>query len=155
MVAVGPYFKRFLARWPSVADLAAAPLDEVLIEWAGLGYYARARNLHKCAVTIVEHHGGCFPDSEPALLALPGIGVYTAAAIAAIAFDHPATPVDGNFERVMAGIAVPAARADVDPAWGAEAVRTARAAALADPEGDALDRAMASLKAPPKAAAAE
>ena len=102
VATVGPYFKRFLARWPNVADLAAAPLDEVLIEWAGLGYYARARNLHKCAVTIAEHHGGCFPDSEPALLALPGVGVYTAAAIAAIAFDHPATPVDGNFERVMA-----------------------------------------------------
>jgi A/G-specific adenine glycosylase len=102
VVTVGPYFKRFLARWPSIADLAAAPLDEVLIEWAGLGYYARARNLHKCAVTITEQYGGCLPDSEPALLALPGIGVYTAAAIAAIAFDHPATPVDGNFERVMA-----------------------------------------------------
>ena len=102
VVTVGPYFQRFLERWPTVDDLAATALEEVLIEWAGLGYYARARNLHKCAVTVAEHHEGRFPDNEAALLELPGIGAYTAAAIAAIAFDRPTTPVDGNFERVMA-----------------------------------------------------
>lgn len=99
--AVGPYFGNFLARWPTVADLAAAPLDEVLSAWAGLGYYARARNLHACAKAVVERHGGQFPDDEAALLDLPGIGPYTAAAIAAIAFDRKASPVDGNIERVV------------------------------------------------------
>jgi len=99
--AVGPYFTAFLARWPRVADLSAAPLEEVLSAWAGLGYYARARNLHACAKAVVERHGGAFPADEVALLALPGIGPYTAAAIAAIAFDLPASPVDGNIERVV------------------------------------------------------
>ena len=100
--AVGPYFERFLARWPRLQDLAAAPLEEVLKLWAGLGYYARARNLHACARTILERHGGIFPDTEESLRALPGIGAYTAAAIAAIAFGRKATPVDGNIERVVA-----------------------------------------------------
>jgi A/G-specific adenine glycosylase len=100
--AVGPYYARFLARWPHVRSLAAAPLDDVLKAWAGLGYYARARNLHACARVVVERHDGKFPDSEAELRALPGIGAYTAAAIAAIAFDVPATPVDGNIERVIA-----------------------------------------------------
>lgn len=99
---VGPYFARFLERWPSVAALAAAPLDEVLAAWAGLGYYARARNLHACAREVASRHGGHFPEDEAGLAALPGIGPYTAAAIAAIAFDRPATVVDGNVERVMA-----------------------------------------------------
>jgi len=102
VAAVGPYFERFLARWPSVTALADAPVEEVLAEWAGLGYYARARNLHKCAAVVRDEHGGRFPETEEGLLALPGIGPYTAAAIAAIAFNLPATPVDGNFERVMA-----------------------------------------------------
>jgi A/G-specific adenine glycosylase len=102
VVVVGPYFTRFLERWPSVIALADAPQEDVLAEWAGLGYYARARNLHKCAGVVRDLHGGRFPDTEDALLELPGIGAYTAAAIAAIAFDIPATPVDGNFERVMA-----------------------------------------------------
>nr|WP_028466441.1 A/G-specific adenine glycosylase [Nisaea denitrificans] len=102
VVVVGPYFTRFLERWPSVIALAEAPQEDVLAEWAGLGYYARARNLHKCAGVVRDLHGGRFPDTEDALLELPGIGAYTAAAIAAIAFDIPATPVDGNFERVMA-----------------------------------------------------
>ena len=102
VVVVGPYFTRFLERWPSVVALADAPQEDVLAEWAGLGYYARARNLHKCAAVVRDLHGGRFPDTEEALLELPGIGAYTAAAIAAIAFDIPATPVDGNFERVMA-----------------------------------------------------
>jgi A/G-specific adenine glycosylase len=99
--AVGPYYARFLARWPDVAALAAAPLDEVLRTWAGLGYYARARNLHACAEAVMRLHGGCFPAAAAALRALPGIGDYTAAAVAAIAFDAPAVPVDGNVERVV------------------------------------------------------
>lgn len=100
--AVVPYYARFLARWPTIADLAAAPLDDVLKAWAGLGYYARARNLHACAQAVAARHGGRFPDNEKALRALPGIGDYTAAAIAAIAFGQPAAPVDGNIERVIA-----------------------------------------------------
>src|SRR3954462_10881663 len=99
--AVGPYYAKFLTRWPSVAVLAAAPLDDVLKAWAGLGYYARARNLHACAIAVAEQHGGEFPGTEEGLRALPGIGGYTAAAIAAIAFDRRASPVDGNIERVI------------------------------------------------------
>ncbi|MGR7996559.1 A/G-specific adenine glycosylase [Xanthobacter sp. ZOL 2024] len=99
--AVVPYFGAFLTRWPTVSHLAAAPLEEVLSAWAGLGYYARARNLHACAQVVVARHGGRFPAEEAALLDLPGIGPYTAAAIAAIAFDLPASPVDGNIERVV------------------------------------------------------
>ncbi len=96
---VGPYFARFLARWPDVGALAAAPLDDVLRLWAGLGYYARARNLHACARAVAERGG--FPRTEADLVTLPGIGRYTAAAIASIAFDAPAVPVDGNVERVV------------------------------------------------------
>lgn len=102
VAAVGPYFHRFLVRWPTVEALAAAPLDDVLGEWAGLGYYARARNLHKCARAVAERHGGRFPDDEAGLRDLPGVGPYTAAAVAAIAFNRPAVVVDGNVERVMA-----------------------------------------------------
>jgi len=100
--AVAPYFAKFLARWADVRALAVAPLSEVLSAWAGLGYYARARNLHACARVVVERHDGTFPRSENALRELPGIGPYTAAAIAAIAYNVPATPVDGNIERVVA-----------------------------------------------------
>jgi A/G-specific adenine glycosylase len=100
--AVAPYYARFLARFPTVEALAAAPLEDVLKLWAGLGYYARARNLHACAGDVVTRHGGVFPDSEEGLRALPGIGAYTASAVAAIAFDRSATPVDGNIERVVA-----------------------------------------------------
>jgi A/G-specific adenine glycosylase len=100
--AVAPYYGRFLARWPTVESLAASPLEEVLRAWAGLGYYARARNLHACAKLVVERYGGNFPANEAALRALPGIGSYTAAALAAIAFDQRAYPVDGNVERVVA-----------------------------------------------------
>lgn len=96
---VGPYFARFVSRWPDVDALAAAPLDDVLRLWAGLGYYARARNLHGCARAVVERGG--FPRTEEELTTLPGIGRYTAAAIAAIAFDANAVPVDGNVERVV------------------------------------------------------
>ncbi len=102
VATVGPYFMRFIARWPDVAALAAASLDEILQEWQGLGYYARARNLHRCARVVADEHGGFFPDTEEALRALPGIGAYTAAAIAAIAFDRRAVAVDGNVERVVA-----------------------------------------------------
>jgi A/G-specific adenine glycosylase len=102
IAAVIPYFQRFLALWPTVADLAAAPLDRVLTEWAGLGYYARARNLHACAKAVMERHGGRFPADREALRALPGIGEYTSGAVAAIAFDIPAAAVDGNAERALA-----------------------------------------------------
>jgi A/G-specific adenine glycosylase len=105
VAAVGPYFLRFLARWPDIAALAAAPREEVLREWAGLGYYARARNLHDCARRVVAEHGGRFPASIAALRALPGIGPYTAGAIAAIAFDAREVAVDGNVERVVARLA--------------------------------------------------
>jgi A/G-specific adenine glycosylase len=99
--AVAPYFARFIERWPTVEALAAAELDDVLRLWAGLGYYARARNLHACAKVVADQHAGQFPSDEAGLAALPGVGPYTAAAIAAIAFDQPATPVDGNIERVV------------------------------------------------------
>jgi len=98
---VGPYFEKFVARWPSVDALGRASLDDVLRMWAGLGYYSRARNLHACAVAVLSDHGGAFPDSEEGLCALPGIGPYTAAAIAAIAFGRRTMPVDGNIERVV------------------------------------------------------
>jgi A/G-specific adenine glycosylase len=102
VATVAGYFARFLERWPDLESLAAASLDEVLHAWQGLGYYARARNLHACARAVVERHGGVFPDEEAALRDLPGLGAYTAAAVAAIAFGRAATPVDGNVERVIA-----------------------------------------------------
>jgi A/G-specific adenine glycosylase len=116
--AVAPYYARFLQRWPTVEALAASPRAAVLKVWAGLGYYARARNLHACARAVVERHAGRFPDDVATLGALPGIGPYTAAAIAAIAFDRPATPVDGNVERVVARLfaveaPLPAAKPDI------------------------------------------
>ena len=116
--AVGPYYAKFLARWPSVTALAAAPLDDVLKAWAGLGYYARARNLHACAKVVTAAHGGRFPDTEDELRALPGIGGYTAAAIAAIAFGRRAVAIDGNIERVIARLfaiesQLPAAKTEI------------------------------------------
>ncbi|MEL6607552.1 MAG: A/G-specific adenine glycosylase, partial [Pseudomonadota bacterium] len=102
VAAVKTYFRTFTETWPTVADLAAAEDADVMAAWAGLGYYARARNLLKCARAVVADHGGRFPDTRDALLALPGIGPYTAAAIASIAFDEAATVLDGNVERVMA-----------------------------------------------------
>ena len=104
VAAAGPYFTKFLQKWPTVGALAAAPQDDVMTAWAGLGYYSRARNLHKCAQVVMDDLGGVFPDHEAALLKLPGIGPYTAAAITAIAFDRPANVVDGNVERVMARV---------------------------------------------------
>jgi A/G-specific adenine glycosylase len=103
---VGPYFEKFVARWSDVDALGSASLDDVLRMWAGLGYYSRARNLHACAVAVRNEHGGVFPDTEEGLRALPGIGPYTAAAIAAIAFDRPTMPVDGNIERVVSRLFV-------------------------------------------------
>jgi A/G-specific adenine glycosylase len=116
--AVGPYYMRFLSRWPDVRALAAVKLDDVLKAWAGLGYYARARNLHACAIAVVDRHGGYFPDNEQRLRTLPGIGAYTAAAIAAIAFDRRAIAIDGNIERVIARLfaietPLPAAKREV------------------------------------------
>jgi A/G-specific adenine glycosylase len=116
--AVLPYYERFLVCWPSVQALAKAPLGDVLSAWAGLGYYARARNLHKCAQAVVVDHGGRFPATEAGLRELPGIGAYTAAAIAAIAFGERAAAVDGNVERVMARLyavrtPLPAAKAEL------------------------------------------
>jgi A/G-specific adenine glycosylase len=97
-----PYYLEFLRRWPTVAALAAAEDGAVMAAWAGLGYYARARNLLACARAVAGEHGGVFPSTEPGLLALPGVGAYTAAAVAAIAFDQAANVVDGNVERVIA-----------------------------------------------------
>ncbi len=100
--AVLPHYAAFLRRWPDVGALARAELGEVLAAWAGLGYYARARNLHACARAVMDEHCGKFPPSETELRQLPGVGAYTAAAVAAIAFGQRATPVDGNIERVVA-----------------------------------------------------
>ncbi len=102
VAAVKAYFLKFTSLWPTVEDLASAPDERVMGEWAGLGYYARARNLLKCARVVADEHGGQFPETREDLLKLPGIGPYTASAIAAIAFDLPETVVDGNVERVMA-----------------------------------------------------
>ena len=102
--AVIPYFLKFLSKWPSVHDLAKADAEDVMQNWAGLGYYARARNLHKCAKYVSETLGGKFPSSIEKLKDLPGVGDYTSAAITAIAFNKPANVVDGNVERVMARI---------------------------------------------------
>jgi A/G-specific adenine glycosylase len=96
-----PYFLTFTRRWPTVVDLAREDDGEVMAAWAGLGYYARARNLLACARAVANEHGGVFPDTEEGLRALPGVGAYTAAAVAAIAFDPPANVVDGNVERVV------------------------------------------------------
>jgi len=104
VAAVREYHRKFMALWPNVADLAAADDAEVMAAWAGLGYYARARNLLKCARSIVADHGGTFPETYDALMGLPGIGPYTAAAVSAIAFDAPETVLDGNVERVMARV---------------------------------------------------
>ena len=114
-----PYFRAFTERWPRVDDLAAAGMDDVLHLWQGLGYYARARNLHACAKTVARDHGGRFPDTEEELRRLPGIGAYTAAAVAAIAFGLKTTPVDGNVIRVVARLyevdrALPRARPEIE-----------------------------------------
>lgn len=137
VATVGPYFEKFLKAWPTVHHMASAPLDDILTAWAGLGYYARARNLHKCAVVVWRDFDGTFPDDLPSLLSLPGIGPYTAAAIAAIAFDRSSTVVDGNIERIISRLyrintPLPAAKKEI----------TEKAAALT-PEKRAGDYAQA------------
>jgi A/G-specific adenine glycosylase len=102
VAAVRSYFLRFTGLWPTVFDLASAPLDSVLKEWAGLGYYARARNLHACAQAVVNEHGGEFAQTSVGLQTLPGVGAYTSAAIAAICFDEQTAVLDGNLDRVLA-----------------------------------------------------
>jgi A/G-specific adenine glycosylase len=119
VAVVEPYFATFVRLWPRVEDLAAAELQDVLLAWAGLGYYARARNLHACARVVADLHRGQFPDTEAALRQLPGVGSYTAAAIAAIAFSRPASPVDGNITRVISRLfaveaELPGARPAID-----------------------------------------
>ena len=118
VVHAAPYFEAFTRRWPTVEALAAAPEGEVMAAWAGLGYYARARNLIACARAVADHLGGRFPDTEEGLRKLPGIGRYTAAAIAAIAFGRRAVAVDANVERVIARLfavetELPAAREEI------------------------------------------
>lgn len=118
VIAVKPYFERFTSRWPTVADLAAADDADVMAAWAGLGYYARARNLLACARAVVRNHDSRFPETEAGLRTLPGVGPYTAAAIAAIAFGEAAAVVDGNVERVIARLfaiatPLPAAKAEI------------------------------------------
>ncbi len=139
VATVGPYFRAFLDRWPDIHGLAAAPLDDVLHAWQGLGYYARARNLHRCAGVVAADHGGHFPANEALLLKLPGIGPYTAGAIAAIAFGLPTTAVDGNVERVIArlhGLETPL------PAVKPEITVLARQIAPAERSGDYLQAVM-------------
>lgn len=122
VATVKPRFDAFLARWPTIEAMAAARMDDLMSEWAGLGYYARARNLHKCAVAVAAR--GEFPETEDELLQLPGVGQYTAAAIAAIAFDKSAVVIDGNIERVAARLfaietPLPKARGEIRKALGA------------------------------------
>ena len=137
VATVVPYFQRFTELWPDVAALAAADDATVMGEWAGLGYYARARNLLKCARVITNDHSGVFPDMREDLLKLPGIGPYTASAIAAIAFDRPETVVDGNVERVMARLFL------VDAPLPGSKVELARMAARLTPSERAGDYAQA------------
>ena len=132
-----PYYERFRRRWPAVGALAAAELDDVLAAWSGLGYYRRAHNLHRCARIVARDYGGRFPAAQAELLQLPGIGPYTAAAMAAIAFGAATLPVDGNIERVTARLF-----AFFDPLPGAKA-RLARLAQALASTGRAGDVAQA------------
>jgi A/G-specific adenine glycosylase len=142
---VGPYFEKFVARWPDVEAMGRASLDDVLRMWAGLGYYSRARNLHACAVAVLRDHGGAFPDSEEGLRTLPGIGPYTAAAIAAIAFGRHTMPVDGNIERVVSRLyaveePLPQAKPLIQQ-LAATLLRPSRAGDVESRAGDAKPRA--------------
>ena len=125
VATVIPYFLDFVRRWPAVCDLARADSDSVMAAWAGLGYYARARNLHRTAQIVCQDHDGRFPDTVDGLLSLPGVGPYTAGAIAAMAFGDTALVVDGNIERVFArfyaiSIPLPAAKTDIGNAYAAQ-----------------------------------
>ena len=128
-----PYFLSFTERWPTVGDLAVVADPDLMAAWAGLGYYARARNLLACARAVANDHGGVFPDTEAGLRALPGVGAYTAAAVAAIAFDRETNVVDGNVERVMARLF--AVETPV-PAAKPELARLAGSLVTADRPGD-------------------
>ena len=130
VATVRPYFEGFLKRWPTIDALAAAPQEDVLAAWAGLGYYTRARKLHECAQVVAKELGGVFPQTDEALKALPGIGPYTAAAISAIAFDRPSAVVDGNIERVISRL-----YAIIDPLPGAKEEIRQRVAALMPKKG--------------------
>ena len=131
VATVIPYYERFLDRFPDVEALAAAPLEDVLKVWEGLGYYARARNMHKAAIELVEKYGGCFPEAYPELLSLPGFGEYTAGAVAAVAFGQPVPAVDGNVKRVIARLF--ALETDISRAPAARRMKKI-AVALVDPD---------------------
>lgn len=131
VVTVGPYFQKFTDKWPTIHDLAKAERDDVMHEWAGLGYYARARNLHKCAQIVSKELGGDFPKDQKELEKLPGIGGYTSAAICAIAFNKPANVVDGNIERVIARV-----HAVTEPVPDSKPTLKALAGSLADDRDD-------------------
>jgi A/G-specific adenine glycosylase len=140
-----PYYERFLARFPDVAALAGADLEDVLSLWTGLGYYSRARNLHRAAQLLVDRHGGALPDDPEALLALPGVGRYTAGAVASIAFDRPEPIVDGNVVRVLARLH--GIRDDVGSAPVRERLWQEAAALARGPEPGALNQALMELGA--------
>lgn len=140
-----PYYERFLQRFPEVATLARAPLEEVYAVWAGLGYYSRARNLHRAARMLLERFGGRLPATRDELLELPGIGRYTAGAIASIAFDRPVAVLDGNVERVLARYL--GVREDVRGASGAAALWEAAERLVVGPEPGALNQALMELGA--------
>jgi A/G-specific adenine glycosylase len=140
-----PYYQRFLERFPDVATLAHAPVEDVYAAWAGLGYYSRARNLHRAALTILERFGGRLPGTLEELRELPGVGRYTAGAVASIAFDRPVPVLDGNVERVLArylGI-----REDVRGPRGAAALWEAAAQLVQGPEPGALNQGLMELGA--------
>ena len=139
VAAVGPYFEKFTRRWPDVSALASAEDADVMAAWAGLGYYARARNLLACARAVAGEHGGIFPDSEDGLRALPGVGAYTAAAVAAIAFGQRAVVVDANVERVVARLFA------IDTPLPAARTRIREAADAITPDARAGDFAQAMM----------
>jgi A/G-specific adenine glycosylase len=140
-----PYYERFLERFPDVAALAHAPVDEVYAAWAGLGYYSRARNLHRAARTILERFGGELPSTPEELLELPGVGRYTAGAVASIAFDRPAPVLDGNVERVIARYL--GVRKNVRAPSGRAALWDAAARLVAGPDPGELNQALMELGA--------
>jgi A/G-specific adenine glycosylase len=140
-----PYYARFLARFPDVAALAGAPLEEVLGLWTGLGYYSRARNLHRAAQVVVERHAGRLPDEAAALRELPGVGPYTAGAVASIAFDRPEPVVDGNVVRVLTRLR--GIREDVGGAAVKKRLWQQAAALARGPEPGALNQALMELGA--------
>jgi len=140
-----PYYERFLERFPDVAVLARAPVDEVYAAWAGLGYYSRARNLHRAASTILERFGGELPSSQEELLELPGVGRYTAGAVASIAFDRPAPVLDGNVERVLARYL--GVRKNVRGPSGRAALWDAAARLVSGPNPGELNQALMELGA--------